>query len=364
MEIGHSRPRRTRALTVVGLLVSLVFAYFALRDVEFSRFWSSLASSDYWWLVPCLGALALTVFIKAVRWRLLFSPTTRPPLRAVTIALLIGHFFNNVLPARAGDAARVVALYQQARTSRAESAGTVVSERITDVLALLALLFLARPFLPSVSWLDAAALLAAVVLGVALVLVLVLARYGDRPFRAAVRPLGRIPGVPAGRFEHAAENLVRGLISFRQPRIAAANFGLAVAATLTLALSFWFVMIGFDLRVGFGAGLLVVIATNLAMILPSSPAAVGVFEAAALIALEAYGVDNSLALSYAVVVHVANFVPFVVVGYAILHWHVLARRRVAVPPPAAQGASVPPVGVSPLVGAEAAARSPIGAEPY
>ncbi len=48
------------------------------------------------------------------------------------------------------------------------------------------------------------------------------------------------------------------------------------------------------------------------MILPSPPAAVGVFEGAALIALKAYGVPYSSALPYALVLHLVNFVPFVV----------------------------------------------------
>ena len=35
----------------------------------------------------------------------------RPPLREVTRALLVGYFFNNILPMRAGEAARVISLH-------------------------------------------------------------------------------------------------------------------------------------------------------------------------------------------------------------------------------------------------------------
>ncbi|HXP28741.1 MAG TPA: hypothetical protein VN804_03235, partial [Solirubrobacteraceae bacterium] len=49
------------------------------------------------------------------------------------------------------------------------------------------------------------------------------------------------------------------------------------------------------------------------------PAAVGVFEGAALIALDAYHVPHSSALPYAVVLHLINFVPFVIVGALLLH---------------------------------------------
>jgi uncharacterized membrane protein YbhN (UPF0104 family) len=69
------------------------------------------------------------------------------------------------------------------------------------------------------------------------------------------------------------------------------------------------------------------VATNLVLVIPSGPAAVGVFEAATLVALGAFGVDRSSALSYAIVVHALSVVPFIVVGYAVLHHHATLVRR-------------------------------------
>jgi uncharacterized membrane protein YbhN (UPF0104 family) len=89
----------------------------------------------------------------------------------------------------------------------------------------------------------------------------------------------------------------------------------------------WLTMLGFDLGLSPVAGLLVAIAVNIAMILPASPAAVGVFEASALVALNAYGVPKEQALGYALVVHVLNFVPYIVVGFFVLHAHAVALRR-------------------------------------
>jgi uncharacterized membrane protein YbhN (UPF0104 family) len=64
--------------------------------------------------------------------------------------------------------------------------------------------------------------------------------------------------------------------------------------------------------------LLVVIAANLAQILPSSPSAVGVFEAATLVALHSYNIPDSRSLSCALVLHVLNLIPFLVAGIVIL----------------------------------------------
>ncbi len=63
------------------------------------------------------------------------------------------------------------------------------------------------------------------------------------------------------------------------------------------------------------------------MIIPSPPAAVGVFEAAGVLALKAYGVHASTALPYALVLHVSNFVPLVLGGALMLHTAARAPAR-------------------------------------
>ena len=60
------------------------------------------------------------------------------------------------------------------------------------------------------------------------------------------------------------------------------------------------------------------VAIGFGMILPAAPASVGVFEGATLIALRAFGVPRSTGLPYAVVLHLVNFIPFVIVGSLLL----------------------------------------------
>ena len=100
-----------------------------------------------------------------------------------------------------------------------------------------------------------------------------------------------------------------------------------ILAWLLTALSAYLVSVAFHLHLPFACGVLVAVAIGLGMILPSPPAAVGVFEGAALIALSAYGVPHSSALPYAVVLHLVNFVPFVVVGALLLHYNARHPQR-------------------------------------
>ena len=133
-----------------------------------------------------------------------------------------------------------------------------------------------------------------------------------------LRPLGRFSRFAGEAGEHLPANVLRGLAAIRDVRLAVIGFALTTVSWLVLSLGFWLLMLGFDFGLSPAAGMLVVIAIGVALVLPSPPAAVGVFEGATVIALAAYGVSESEALSYALVLHAVNFFPFIVAGLIVL----------------------------------------------
>ena len=321
---GTARP----LLLAAGLVVTVAGMYLAVRGVALDDAADALASSQPLWLLPSLAVFACGVALRAVRWWALFRADGRPSLRAVSRALLIGYFFNNILPARAGEAARVITLHRRTGTPRAETVGTVVAERVYDLLSLLLILLATYPFLPPISWLRAAALFGLIVVAGVAVLVGVLVVFEERAVHWLLSPLRRIrrDGF-AERVEMAAINATRGMDAIRNPRVALQSMALTIASWVVLSLSYWILMQGFALDVPFAAALLVTVTINMGLVLPSSPAAIGVFEAATVIALVTFDVPRAEALSYALVLHLLNLVPFLVAGAALLGPGALRRRR-------------------------------------
>ncbi len=325
--MASGRTRRAGALVWLGFAVSAVFTYLAVRNVRFGDVWEGLRESNWWWTVPSVAVLLVALPVRALRWQWLFHPETRPAFRPVFDATALGQFFNNILPARAGEAARVIVLNRAARVSRAETATTVVLERLYDVLLLLAMVFVLLPWLPHVTWVHAAAGLAIALAAATVAAVVLLARFGERLLRAVPRALARLPFVSPGGTERAAASLVRGAASLRDARLALVALVLTVASWLLLSLSTWFLMRGFHFGLSFVAAVLVTAATGLSLVIPASPAAVGVFETAALIGLKAYGVPKSDALSFALVLHAVNLFPYLAVGLAVLPAHAFPLGR-------------------------------------
>ncbi len=319
--------RRRRLLYVAMIVVTLGFSYIALSNINLALAWRALRTTDYWWIAAALVAFGLGCTARALRWRSLFARGRRPPAGPVLDATMVGYLYNNILPARAGEAARVVVLTQRSYTAPVEIVGTVVVERMYDVLVILMISFAAEPWLPHVSWFGAAAV-AAIALAILIAsAAIVLTIYADRPIRLLLRPLRRHSRFTVERLERIAVELTHGLSGLRDWEVALEALLWTIAAWILTALCAYFVAVAFHLHVPFSCGVLVAVAVGLSMILPSPPAAVGVFEAAALVALKAYGIPYSSALPYALVLHLVNFLPYLLVGAALLHYNSRHPRR-------------------------------------
>ena len=165
-------------------------------------------------------AFAAQTVLRAMRWRSLFARRRRPPRGPVMAATLIGYLFNNIMPARAGEAARVVALTQRTATPAAEIVGTALVERAYDVLSILVIFFCASPWLPHESWFTTAVILAGVAaVGLGVV---------DLGARRAWRPPAALAGAPA---RAPSAPVRRSASSARRPRSPRASRGCASTAS-------------------------------------------------------------------------------------------------------------------------------------
>ena len=313
----------TRVLLVVaGVVVSSFFMYLAVRGAHLGQTLDALRATNYAMLVPALALLATAFFIRAVRWRSLFAPERKPPLPDVVAAQFVGYLANAILPVRAGEAAAIVTLNKRARIPIAEGTATVFVQRAEDVLSLVLLLLVMLPWLPDLSWLQAAVAISGLLVVALVVIAVLVLRFGEGVVRLLVKPLAWLPFVPRDALERAPAHFLRGLAGLVTPRIAFVSFAWTTLSWIVLGVGFWVVLRASDIHLSPLAGILVVIGIGLAMILPSSPAAVGVFEGATVVVLTAYGVGDSVALSYAFVLHLLNVLPLFVVAAALL----LVRR--------------------------------------
>ena len=133
-----------RLLTIVkyGLLLSISVAlmWYAVRGQDLSRIGHYIATANYFWLTLTLSLSALGYFSRAYRWQMQLNASQTPaPYWAVYHAMMVGYLANLVLP-RMGEVIRCSVLRRTSGVPVQVALGTVVTERVIDVLVLLGLL--------------------------------------------------------------------------------------------------------------------------------------------------------------------------------------------------------------------------------
>jgi glycosyltransferase 2 family protein len=296
-----------RRFAIIQALVSLV----ALAAVIW---WASHQDSPHIptdgeaiaWLVAAVGLYTLATLVRAERWHQILEATGVHARRVDCYALTtVGYMGNNVLPARAGEALRVVLLSQRSDGRKRTLLGSVVAERLLDVIALAAIFVvvvygvLSSTVLPT----DRPLLVAGI--GVLLVLFAAAAAWALRRHhvleraREWLRPLADAPRALVGR-----EGAVLLAATFVLWAFEAAVY-LAVAKSV-------------DLGISATGALYLVALTNFVAALPAAPGSIGTFDAAVAFGAGRLGASGSAAVSYLLLLRFVLYVPITVVGFVVL----------------------------------------------
>jgi glycosyltransferase 2 family protein len=302
-----------------GFAISIVFLYIAFREQDFALIWESLKAAEYRWLIPAMGMYFLGVTIRAARWHYLLRAVQNIPARRLFPIVVIGYMANNILPLRAGELVRSYALSARFQVRKSSSLATIAIERIFDGLTMLGFLLVASLTVALTTNLRNVALAATalfVVLSVMLFAFVLIPAMRHRSIDLALRLL---PNRVGERVEQMAHSFFEGLGILRRRQDMLTIALTSVLAWLCEATMYLLIAHGFNLGVSPMAILMVTAVANLATIIPSSPGYVGPFEAAVVSVLAGtLGLSRELALSYAVVVHAALYLPVTLLG--VLYW--------------------------------------------
>lgn len=126
---------------LIGLLIALGFLYLAAYNVDWDTTLESLRQMRYGWVVPFVLVTLLAHYIRAERWKLLVETNGATAKRmSLFTAVMFGYLVNFAVP-RLGEVSRCVYLGKKEQMKTASVVGTVVLERIIDLL-MLALMFI------------------------------------------------------------------------------------------------------------------------------------------------------------------------------------------------------------------------------
>jgi len=125
-----------------GLLISALFIYLALRNVDMTRLWQVITSAKLFFLFLIIVLTFLQFIVRAWRWRILLEPIKTTGFMNRLCTIFIGFGANCVFPARLGEFIRANYLGHSEGISGSSAFGTLVVERLFDGFTLLLVLLI------------------------------------------------------------------------------------------------------------------------------------------------------------------------------------------------------------------------------
>ena len=132
-------------LNIVKYLLFLALGVFLLwlsfRKLELKDVWASMLKADYFWILLAVISAILAHFFRALRWNILINSLgykTRPS--TTFYAVFIGYMANTAVP-RMGEVMRCGVLSRKEKIPFNALFGSVISERIFDMIVLIIMLF-------------------------------------------------------------------------------------------------------------------------------------------------------------------------------------------------------------------------------
>jgi len=128
----------------IALGVFLIWHFLSkLTSEDKNAILDSFKSANYWWVVLSLFFGILSHLSRAYRWQFLLEPLGYTPKFANSaMTVLISYLVNLAMP-RAGDIARGTAISKYENIPFEKAIGTIISERVADVIMLLSIIALA-----------------------------------------------------------------------------------------------------------------------------------------------------------------------------------------------------------------------------
>lgn len=307
---------KTALKYIILFLIGVGVLYLAFRGQDLGKIWEEIEGADFFWVIVSSFAVWIAHVLRALRWQMLYrSIQYNVGFWNAYHAVIIGYLANLALP-RFGEIGRCSVINKAEKVPMFASIGTVITERLFDVLVLLLtsmamLVFqydIVSDFLYDTIYLSLVKKLSAInylwllAIGIAVVLLIVIAIYLLR--------------------QKFSQKFLRIFVSLRQGFGSYSKLkqkGLFLSYTLGIwvfySLSMYFAFSSIPATSGlyFNAAFTAIVFSGFAMAAPIQ-GGIGVFHWVVAQALVLYGVLFKDGLAYATIIHSSQVLLILILG--------------------------------------------------
>lgn len=296
---------------LVGIVISVAALYYLCRDIDFERFKKEFSNLQLWVAFPLFLLFIASLYIRALRWRLLLPASLRENLgdRELMDSALIGFSANAVLPLRAGEIVRPLFLKKLTGVPFTSGLTSIFTERVFDLLSLLVVAFFALATVkdpPAFLIITSRGL--GLIAGIGVVGIILCTFFGSWTLSLADKLGGRIlPENLKGKVLGILRHVIEALSALRTCKDIFLVLVYSFAIWLLAALYYQLSLHLFGESVGFIGGVLLAVTIAFAVAAPSSPGFLGTYQfGCALTLSHILDFSNEFSLAYGLTVHLVQ----------------------------------------------------------
>lgn len=303
---------------ILVFAIGAAFLYFVFKETNWEDLWQKFLITNYWWISVGLVISIFSHWLRAKRAVLLYEAigykiSTTNSFHAV----IIGYFINYFIP-RGGEVSRCAALYKTDGFPVEKSLGTVITERIVDMILLVVvvgLVFILQ-FDLIYTYIETNlgksqtnsgnnSIKIYLIIAVALVFVLLF---------LLRKNISKLPLY--GVIKEKIIGFLDGLLSIKQLKKPTLFIVYSIGIWLCYIVMMYVCFLSLDATASltFAQSLTVFAMGSIAMIIPAPGAGAGTYHFAVMQGLLLFGVSQADGIAYATIVHAAQMLLFFVIG--------------------------------------------------
>ncbi len=307
--------------TGIGLLI------YTFRGVSLKEIGVELSNINYFYLLLFVFIIFLGTFLRALRWKyMIISFKENVRLKNLLEAVIIGYGVNVALP-RFGEIARSLYIGSAERISRSSALGTIVVERVFDLIflilsVLISLLIFGDELSSRYGWIYNSIYFGTVILIFAFVFLFLVIKFQNIIVEKIDKLFNKLNLKLFNRATEITSKVIDGFDSIKTKENYFMIFILTAVLWFTYAFGSYIGLLALNMdkiqHVDFASGLIIMSITTFGIMIPI-PGSTGSYHAFCKSVLTMLlGFDVKISLAYAVLTHLLNTLPFVIVTSYIL----------------------------------------------
>ena len=277
----------------LSLTIGVVLLWLAIARIDVAALGTELSRVQPGWLIAGVATYWVALALRSWRWGILLAPVRTLAFGQVFYGLLVGYAANNLLPARLGELVRADFVGRRYQISRLSVVGTIVVERLFDVVVFIGFIFAGIAALHTTGDIRIGQILhlvelVAVGCVVLVVLLLAVLRLRHKPLPRAITFLEK--------HLHALGEGLHLITGAREVALLVVSTAIVWSAD---TLTYWLMARALNTDLGLLQLLLVMGMSCLAALIPAAPGNIGALQYALVLAFQLLGLAGVTGFSLA-----------------------------------------------------------------